>query len=222
MEEPGWSWVKHGYCHHRYCHSLKINASLRCPLGKPAHVDCCWVCGSPAQGRSPKAKKHMLQTSFGFIVHFLVLDGTKLEFWLPGLSGLRTKANICRTATRNHCYCSPTKLAAWIDGRIGPVFSFALQLGLSHEADGLRLAAQHQSASEQVNGIMDTCPLQASLLCFPFFQLMNGFGHLQVELGLPLSLSRFHPLQVGCIFHCYLFLFFGMLWSSSELDRHSP
>lgn len=62
LEEPGCSWVKHGYCHHRYCHSLKINASLRCPLGKPAHVDCCGVCVSPAQGRSPKAKKHMLQT----------------------------------------------------------------------------------------------------------------------------------------------------------------
>lgn len=102
------------------------------------------------------------------------------------------------------------KLAAWIDRWIRSIFSSA-QLVLSQEVDGFRLWLLSISLLwRRGRGVLDTGPEQASLQCFPVCQLVNKFGHLQVELG-PLSKARWSSTVT-------LFV----LWDTVEQFRAGP
>lgn len=80
----------------------------------------------------------------------------------------------------------------------------------SQEVDGFRLWLLSISLLWRRGiGVLDTGPEQASLPCFPFCQLVNEFGRLQVELG-PLSLPLFlAPFQSSVVLHCHPFCSLG-------------
>lgn len=110
------------------------------------------------------------------------------------LQSCRQHTNFCGKATQTISVAAqPGWLLELIDE--SGVFSSALQLGLSHEAHGfrlLRLSIRVRWGRQMGSGYLSRISQPP---CFPFCQLMKGFGELQFALG-PLSFPPlFNPLQ---------------------------
>lgn len=128
-----------------------------------------------------------------------MLDGTELQFRVPGLSGAADKTLMSVRRLPEACLPQPSQ-AGGLHGQTNQV---CFQL-CSSPWSGFRLLLLGISLLQSwPMGLLDPCPEKPSLPCFPFCQLVTGFGHVQVELAL---LSFPPPLQsspkAGCVLHC--------------------
>lgn len=197
-------------------HHLKISALLRCPLENLAHMDCCWVCGSPIGSGPPKhGSIHFKLPSGSFSISWYLIEQS-WNFGFLAYQGSEKNANFCRRATRTIPVTAPPR---WL----AECYRVSFQLCPSawSEPWGLSvhtLAAQHPSALEQVNGVWIPVSYKPPSL-FPILPVNEWVWPFAAWTASLLPPSLLTSTQSWAHFPLPRSLFFRLLWSSSELDQ---